>query len=682
MKKTFLFTILTFLAAGLAFGGTITVTQPAGGSFAMGAACPVHWTITGTVGNIKIQLISPGGGLVGLLAGRLDSGSSPYNWTVASPAEADQTYRIRVSAIDGSASGESAEFSLTAAGGPGDPGTIGYVRLGGASPYTIGSSVAVTWTAGGVSQNLKLQLLNSGGGSVGVIVNSLAAGTTSYSWSAGQYIGGTAGAGEYKIRVSTIDGSLFADSAVFSLGAASPVAAYIHLVEPGTVSSWPAGSDQAIIWRKTGDQPRRVQITLRREGAPESEDPAARLADGVANNERWSGRIPASVAAGRYFVRVRASHTVRGDSVPFPVTVPGASSGTTIRVTSPLSADRWCIGQERTITWTKSGTMHGYVAISLRRIASGINDPDALTITTNTANDGIFNFWRIPASVDPDDYFIRVRTNERGSAHVSGESPIFTICPAGGGGSAPPTILADLELAGVGIEYAHGQIVAWIRNNGPEDVFRDVQFLLNFPERGGGGHYVTRRINVPAGQERSVDIQSLATADIPEGGLRTSLSIETSRSGIRDGNLRNQHRDVRLGIPDIKLTLPHGDFQLKKLYLQGGKDYHVTTWIIVRHNGPSTLHNIRVFWQIDTQGGAVSLNNGSYVIDSLAPEPQFSRLCIAQAFGKYGRPNADLPAMIPGEEYRFQAGIYDPDHVFNDPNAANDRDAITFSFPD
>ena len=59
MKKALLFATLLLFAAGAAFGGTITVSQPAGGSFAMGAACPVHWTASGVSGNVKIQLDPP-----------------------------------------------------------------------------------------------------------------------------------------------------------------------------------------------------------------------------------------------------------------------------------------------------------------------------------------------------------------------------------------------------------------------------------------------------------------------------------------------------------------------------------------------------------------------------------------------------------------------------------------------
>jgi hypothetical protein len=230
MKRTICFTALALFAAGLACAGTISVSQPVGGSFAMGAACPVHWTAQRVNGSVKVQLIRPGGALVGLLANRLDPGSSPFNWTVAAPAAAGESYRIRVSAMDNSTTGESEVFTIAGAANPGDPrqpgraGAISDVRLDGASPYAIGGCLEVAWTEVGVGQDLKLQLVRRSGNLVGVMVDGLHPGRASYSWPVGEIFGGVAPAADnaYRIRVSTVDNSLAAESPVFSLADAAP----------------------------------------------------------------------------------------------------------------------------------------------------------------------------------------------------------------------------------------------------------------------------------------------------------------------------------------------------------------------------------------------------------------------------------------------------------------------------
>jgi hypothetical protein len=229
MKRTICFTALALLAAGLAFSGTITVTRPAGGSFAIGAACPVFWTAQRVNGSVKVQLIRPGGALVGLLANRLDPGNPPYHWTVDAPAVAGQSYRIRVSAMDNSAAGESAIFTIAGADEPGEPrqpgrGAISDVRLDGASPYAIGGCLVVSWTEVGVDQDLKLQLVRRDGSLVGVMVDGLHPGRASYDWPIGEIYTGVAPAADnaYRIRVSTVDNSLAAESQVFSLANHAP----------------------------------------------------------------------------------------------------------------------------------------------------------------------------------------------------------------------------------------------------------------------------------------------------------------------------------------------------------------------------------------------------------------------------------------------------------------------------
>ncbi len=77
MKKTLLFAALALFAAGLAFGGTITVSQPTAGDKVMGSSMQIAWTSSGVAGNFKIQLIRPGGALVGVLLNNI--AASPQN---------------------------------------------------------------------------------------------------------------------------------------------------------------------------------------------------------------------------------------------------------------------------------------------------------------------------------------------------------------------------------------------------------------------------------------------------------------------------------------------------------------------------------------------------------------------------------------------------------------------------
>jgi hypothetical protein len=123
MKFKLIFLALALFASVPAFAGTITVSRPVRGTLALGEVCAIHWTAQRVNDRVKIQLIQPGGALVGRLANRLAAGGSPFNWTVAAPAVSGGSYRVRVSAMDNSASGESEVFTISA--NPVQPGNPG-----------------------------------------------------------------------------------------------------------------------------------------------------------------------------------------------------------------------------------------------------------------------------------------------------------------------------------------------------------------------------------------------------------------------------------------------------------------------------------------------------------------------------------------------------------------------------
>ena len=210
MKNFIWLAITMFLAGAAIFGGTITVTQPAGGNVAMGGTCPIAWTASNVAANVKIQLVKPGDALVGMLANNLAAGGSPWNWAVASPAVIGQQYKIRVRAVDGSAEGESAVFTVVQGAEP-VPGSISNVKLSGSSPYCLGTNYTISWTVTGVTQHLKLELMK-GGAVKSVIAPDMAPGTSSKDWTAAG-----AAAIDYKVRVSAIGASAAGESAIFEL---------------------------------------------------------------------------------------------------------------------------------------------------------------------------------------------------------------------------------------------------------------------------------------------------------------------------------------------------------------------------------------------------------------------------------------------------------------------------------
>jgi len=121
MKKSFcLFVLVGCLLTPLA-AQTIKVDSPNGGEpMVLGDKWQIKWTATNVSGNVKIQLIKPGGAIIGVIAPNLAPGGSPFPWTVGQTnngTAAAGDYKIRVMALDGSASdGSDKAFTITEAG--------------------------------------------------------------------------------------------------------------------------------------------------------------------------------------------------------------------------------------------------------------------------------------------------------------------------------------------------------------------------------------------------------------------------------------------------------------------------------------------------------------------------------------------------------------------------------------
>ncbi len=373
----------------------------------------------------------------------------------------------------------------------------------------------------------------------------------------------------------------------------------IRVTSPNGSSAWSIDSTYSITWTRSGAMPNAVTIRLRVAGSNNS-DPAALVIAASADNSGSQGtlswRIPETVAAGRYFIRVKTvgspegTPEVSGDSADFSIR---AGAAQTLTVTSPDASSSWRPGSRQTIAWTKTGALNPMANITLRREGAPESEAAADRIADGCANNGS-RVWFIPDSLAEGRYFVRVK-----SGGVQGDSAGFAISPEGRGSELPgpdTPIRADLEMPGVGVEYYNGNIVAWVKNNGPDSV-RDhhVKFRLNFPERGGGAQIITKRITVPVGAQEGVQLLAMAAGDIPDAGLRTSVSIDTSLSNIQDSQRLNQHRDVRIFKPgpsplDLSIAIRPGSQRVTHVLLSSGKafyrKYRLYATLLLRSDSP------------------------------------------------------------------------------------------------
>lgn len=228
-------------------GGTITVTSPNGGeTWQAGTPHDITWSVVGITGPVKITLWKDGL-LVGTIADSLEPEASPFPWTTgqltSGTAAPGTGYTVKIKQKGAPVSDVSdAAFEIT-------PGTITVISPNGGETWPSGFSKDIEWNAPGIAGNLKITLWKDGL-SVGLIADGLDPAAGSYSWTVGQYSGGTAPNGTgYTIKIKQQGAPVSDESnAAFTIESAPP----ITVTSPNGGESWEIGSSQTITWEAPG----------------------------------------------------------------------------------------------------------------------------------------------------------------------------------------------------------------------------------------------------------------------------------------------------------------------------------------------------------------------------------------------------------------------------------------------
>ena len=125
----------------------------------------------------------------------------------------------------------------------------------GGETLTIGTGSDIRWTATRLDQNVKIILVNDGGGIAGQIAGELAPGSSPFRWTVGEIIGGSVGAGRYKVRVATMDGGIKdVSDATFAIGdGGSPdPTPTIRVTSPRANETWLEGTAYNVTWDAGG----------------------------------------------------------------------------------------------------------------------------------------------------------------------------------------------------------------------------------------------------------------------------------------------------------------------------------------------------------------------------------------------------------------------------------------------
>jgi hypothetical protein len=205
-------------------------------------------------------------------------------------------------------------------------------------------------------------------------------------------------------QVSVTVGSVSACDATLS------VTTSILVTSPAGGTSWMRGTNQSIVWFKSGVQSDFVKILLFKKATL-----VKTITSKAPNNGSFNWAIPSSIGEGiDYKIKVATvDNKLSSYSSVFTISKPS------ITVTSPSVGLAWTRGTTKTITWTKAGPQNAFVKIQLFQ---GITKK--LDITLSTDNDGSFD-WAIPLFLTAaSNYKIKITTVD---GKVTSTSSIFSL---------------------------------------------------------------------------------------------------------------------------------------------------------------------------------------------------------------------------------------------------------------
>ncbi|GEM_PF-1888644 len=185
--------------------------------------------------------------------------------------------------------------------------------------WCMGDPCTVTWTISGtVPANVAIRLRRDGAPNSEAAAWNLTGSTATAAGTYSASVPETLPAGRYYIRVKASD-TIQDDSPAFDVIACTP-AGSIRVTSPDADDSWQRGSRHTVTWTSSGTVSGTVSIRLRREGAPASEPAVHSFTGSTANDRSEPIDIPDSIPEGRYYIRVKASDTISGDSAVFSIT--------------------------------------------------------------------------------------------------------------------------------------------------------------------------------------------------------------------------------------------------------------------------------------------------------------------------------------------------------------------------
>lgn len=237
---------------------TIRLVTPNGGEqWAPGTSRAIVWTTTGTIANVKIELMTDGGATYQPIAASAPN-TGTYDWTV--PNTPSTTCLVRISDADNAALEDTSDATFSIV--PSAPLVL--IAPAGGESWVIGSTQGINWLSNGLAGNLNIYLYK-GTLNLGLIASGIPVSNGTYSWRAGYLKTGAkvAAGSTYKITLVSVANKKIKATSPASFSLVKPK---IVVTAPGSGAIWKLNSIQRITWTYTAVSGT-VDISLYKDGA-------------------------------------------------------------------------------------------------------------------------------------------------------------------------------------------------------------------------------------------------------------------------------------------------------------------------------------------------------------------------------------------------------------------------------
>ncbi|MDD5477084.1 MAG: hypothetical protein PHG87_02590, partial [Candidatus Omnitrophica bacterium] len=399
-------TVTSASAADFTIRPTLTVVSPNGGEvWKVNSTQSIAWSMGGTVTNIKLEYSTDGGTTYPyVIIASTPAAALSYLWTI--PDTISPTCLVRASDASDAAVNDvsNAYFKIR--------GDLTVVAPNGGEAWPINSTQNITWTKVGSIANVKLEYSTDAfidELQTFLIAASVSATTgTPYSWLIPDKPSATV-----KVRISDVSDSTVLSKSISNFS----IKGSLWISAPNGGEVWVVGATNNITWTKFGSISN-VELRYSTDGGITYPVGNIIIASTPAATLTYSWTIPDAIGT-----QLRVKVTDAGDASVFAASAANFSIKGSVTLTSPVGGETWIVGENRNITWTRTGS---FANVKLEYSTNGfLNELQTTVITASTLASPLTYAWTVPDAIGTN---LKVRISDAANATVTSVSTgAFTI---------------------------------------------------------------------------------------------------------------------------------------------------------------------------------------------------------------------------------------------------------------